>query len=103
MAGKAISLASEEDVYFLESIEEFIGQKIPVIWAEDDWFIADKSREMTPVQARIARMPKAASGRRRSRPPAKEGQPSGPRKRNTGPKAGATGQKPKDSRRFRQH
>ena len=28
-----------EGVYSLEAIEEYIGEKIPVIWAEQDWFL----------------------------------------------------------------
>lgn len=50
-AGKAISLACEEYVMALEAIEDFIGHKVPVEWAEDDWLV--------PVSA----LP------RRSRPP----------------------------------
>jgi ATP-dependent RNA helicase RhlB len=38
-AGKAISLACEEYVMALEAIEAFIGHKIPVDWAEDEWFV----------------------------------------------------------------
>jgi ATP-dependent RNA helicase RhlB len=38
-AGKAISLACEEYVMALEAIEEFIGHKVPVEWAEDDWLV----------------------------------------------------------------
>jgi ATP-dependent RNA helicase RhlB len=38
-AGKAISLACEEYVMALEAIEEFIGHKVPVEWAEDEWLV----------------------------------------------------------------
>ncbi len=58
-AGKAISLACEEYVMALEAIEEYIGHKVPVEWAEDDWLV--------PVGA----LP------RRSRPPG-EGPRRGP-------------------------
>ena len=44
MSGKAISLACELYVYSLEAIEEYIGQKIPVVWPEDGWFLPDKSQ-----------------------------------------------------------
>jgi ATP-dependent RNA helicase RhlB len=37
-AGKAVSLACEEYVYSLESIEQYIGQKIPVDWAEEGMY-----------------------------------------------------------------
>lgn len=41
-AGKAFSLADEEYVMSLEEIEEYIGQKIPVEWPEDDLFVQPK-------------------------------------------------------------
>ena len=40
-AGKAIALADEASALALEPIEKFIGQKIPVEWAEDEWFLAE--------------------------------------------------------------
>ena len=40
--GIAVSLGDEEYVLHLEAIEHFIGKKIPVEWAEDDWFIRDQ-------------------------------------------------------------
>ena len=58
--GKAVSLADEEYVYSLEEIEKFIGQKIPVNWAEDSMYVreirrtaeekltADKARQAAP-------------------------------------------------------
>jgi ATP-dependent RNA helicase RhlB len=42
--GRAISLACEKYVFHLELIEEMLEYKIPIIWPEDDWFVADKSR-----------------------------------------------------------
>ncbi|MDQ1330291.1 MAG: ATP-dependent helicase RhlB [Thermodesulfobacteriota bacterium] len=42
--GIALSLACDEFVLYLESIEEKLGYKIPVVWPEDDWFAEDKSR-----------------------------------------------------------
>jgi ATP-dependent RNA helicase RhlB len=44
--GKAISLACERYVYALEGIESFANIKIPVMWAEDSYFVEDKSRGM---------------------------------------------------------
>ncbi|MCL2277605.1 MAG: DEAD/DEAH box helicase [Treponema sp.] len=41
--GKAISLASEQDVYELPAIERYIGQKIPSEVAPDDYYAEDKS------------------------------------------------------------
>jgi ATP-dependent RNA helicase RhlB len=39
--GKAIGLVDESSALVLESIEKFIGQKIPVEWAEDDLFVEE--------------------------------------------------------------
>jgi ATP-dependent RNA helicase RhlB len=39
--GKAISLVDEVSALRIEPIETFIGQKIPVEWAEDDLFVAE--------------------------------------------------------------
>lgn len=41
--GRALSLACDEYVYYLEAIETVLGQKIPVVWPEDDWYVADKA------------------------------------------------------------
>lgn len=41
--GKAISLADERNVWYLEPIENFMGKKIPVIWFEDDWLEQDRA------------------------------------------------------------
>ena len=38
--GKSISLADEAGALQIEPIEKFIGQKIPVEWAEDEWIPA---------------------------------------------------------------
>ncbi len=42
--GRAISLADEEYVYSLEEIEKYIGQKIPVAWAEDTMYVREIRR-----------------------------------------------------------
>ena len=39
--GKSISLADEAGALQIEPIEKFIGQKIPVEWAEDELFLAE--------------------------------------------------------------
>jgi ATP-dependent RNA helicase RhlB len=41
--GYAISLACEGYVFHLEAIEDLLGYKIPVVWAENEWFVEDKS------------------------------------------------------------
>lgn len=51
-AGKAITLASEDDVHFLEPIEKLLGEKIPLEWPEDDWFIPDTSPRERPSRTR---------------------------------------------------
>lgn len=43
--GKAITLCGEDDVYALENVEKLLGQKIPVIWAEEDWFLSDQAKK----------------------------------------------------------
>jgi ATP-dependent RNA helicase RhlB len=59
LTGKAISLADEEYVYSLDDIETFIGQKIPVEWAEDSMYIREIRRsaeeKLTADKARKAR------------------------------------------------
>ena len=44
--GQAISFACEEYAYYLEEIEELIGVKVPIEWAEDEFFV--KEREGNP-------------------------------------------------------
>ncbi|MFY9399103.1 MAG: DEAD/DEAH box helicase [Desulfomonilia bacterium] len=41
--GKAISIACERYVYSLESIEKYLGSKIPVVWPEESLFVKDES------------------------------------------------------------
>jgi ATP-dependent RNA helicase RhlB len=59
-SGKAVSLADEEYVYSLAEIEQFIGQKIPVNWADESMYVreirrsveeklkGDRARQSTP-------------------------------------------------------
>jgi len=42
--GKAISLADEEYVFSLEDIEKYIGQKLPVAWADDSMYVKEIRR-----------------------------------------------------------
>ena len=59
-SGKAISLACEKFVYGLDGIENLIDMKIPVEWAGEDLFVAEKAGD-----ASISRMKRATpSGRR---------------------------------------
>lgn len=43
--GKAITLCGEDDVYALENVEKLLGQKIPVVWPEEDWFVRDRAEK----------------------------------------------------------
>jgi ATP-dependent RNA helicase RhlB len=57
-AGRAITLACETYVYHLEAIENFIGEKITVKWAEDAWHEKDRAKPFRP-------RPRKAVSRRR--------------------------------------
>jgi ATP-dependent RNA helicase RhlB len=52
--GKALSLADEEYVFSLEDIEKYIGQKIPVEWAEDTMYIKEIRRTAEEKQRAAA-------------------------------------------------
>jgi len=83
--GMAISLADEDGAFYLEAIHEYIKQKIPTEWAEDDMFVHDyvrtkqKPREPKPGQ-RPGHKPGQKPGRRTTghKPAAKEGQKAEP-------------------------
>lgn len=42
--GMAISFADEDGAFYIEAIEEYIKQKIPTEWAENDMFVLDYKR-----------------------------------------------------------
>lgn len=44
--GKAISIACEDYVHALESIEKYVGMKIPVVWPDEGLFAEDKSKDV---------------------------------------------------------
>jgi ATP-dependent RNA helicase RhlB len=73
--GKAISLADEDGVLYLEAIEEYIKAKIPVEWAEDELFVNDFKRVAKPKRKVDVTRPGCAGGRGCSRPPLKSGRP----------------------------
>jgi ATP-dependent RNA helicase RhlB len=64
-AGKALSLADEEYVYSLEEIEKFIGQKIPVEWADDSMYVREIRRTAEEKQRAAAHRPSPPSQNRR--------------------------------------
>jgi ATP-dependent RNA helicase RhlB len=65
-SGKAISLADEEYVLALPAIEELIGHKIPVEWADDDLFVTRTPR--TPEVATATPARRRSSHGRSARP-----------------------------------
>jgi ATP-dependent RNA helicase RhlB len=69
-AGKAITLACETYVYHLEAIENFIGEKIKVEWAKDDWYEKDRARPYRPRPRKAVsrRRPASDHSRRRQKP-----------------------------------
>ncbi len=61
-SGKAISLADEEYVFSLEDIEKYVGQKIPVEWAEDAMFVKEIKRTAEEKQ-------RMSAAKQQTRPP----------------------------------
>ncbi len=48
-AGAAITFACEDYVLHLEPLETMLGEKLPVVWPKEDWFVED---EAGPVNIR---------------------------------------------------
>ena len=69
-SGRAITLACEKCVYYLEAVEQLAGEKIRVKWAEDDWYEKDQAK---PPRRRRKR---GLSGQLRPSRPPKKGQTS---------------------------
>lgn len=86
--GKAISLADEDGAFFLEAIEEYIKNKIPTEWAEDELFVTDYNKVARPRHVKDMKREGLAGGRGSSRPPRK-GAPA-PKKAAAAPKSPAT-------------
>lgn len=72
-AGKAVSLADEEYVYSLEDIEKYIGQKIPVEWADESMYVREIRRtaeeKLKSDKERRAAHPEGPPPRRSKRRP----------------------------------
>ena len=84
--GKSISLADEAGALQIEPIEKFIGQKIPVEWAEDELFLAEikptseeRRRYADEKRARMAARGGRPGGGGRSGPGGGRGGPGGAR------------------------
>jgi ATP-dependent RNA helicase RhlB len=72
--GKAISLADEDGAFFIEAIEEYIKEKIPTEWAEDELFVNDYVRTARPKRVQDLKRDKPVAGRtpvKSGRPPAR--------------------------------
>ena len=54
--GKAFALACEDYVYHLEPLEEMLGYKIPVVWPENDWFVADTSKPSKKDKGKVPKL-----------------------------------------------
>lgn len=46
--GKAITFCCDSYATHLPHVEEYLGQKVPVAWAEDDMFVPDKAPDYRP-------------------------------------------------------
>jgi ATP-dependent RNA helicase RhlB len=66
-SGRAISLACEDFVYHLEPLEEMLKYKIPVVWAEDDWFAKDQAGTVIRKARGKKPLPAKARGSRKRR------------------------------------
>lgn len=78
-SGKAIMLACETYVYYLEAVEKFIGEKIKVEWAEEDWYEKDRSRLYRPRRGKAPSRRIPPVSRTRSRQKTAKRKPTGPR------------------------
>ena len=91
-AGKAISLADEASALLLEPIEQFIGQKIRVEWADDELYLSEikPTSEERRRYAEEKRQRMAARGGPRRDGGGGRGRPGG----HAGGRAGGSGRRP---------
>lgn len=61
--GRALTLASEDYILHLEPLEEMLGDKLPVVWPEDDWFLEDKSGPIRVQRRANGKRPPPGRGR----------------------------------------
>jgi ATP-dependent RNA helicase RhlB len=104
--GKAISLADEDGAFYLEAIEEYAKQKIPVEWAEDDLFIHDYVRTKPRPKEQKPAIGEKKGGRRKrggrgsaSTPTSSEAAPVAASAEEQAHPAGGEGEARKKSRR----
>lgn len=79
--GKAISLADERNVWYLEPIENFLGKKIPVVWFGEDWLEQDKAGKVR-IPRKELRGP--ARQKRESRPGSDRPKRAGSKRHDSG-------------------
>lgn len=103
--GKAISLADEDGAFFIEAIEDYIKNKIPTEWADDELFVTDYVRTARPKRVQDLKRDKPGVGRTmdKSRRPAarpvKTAAPTVTKPAVAETPAGADGEKKKRRRR----
>ncbi len=91
--GRAITLACEKYVYYLEAIEDLLQEKIRVMWAEDDWYEKDRAGPCRPRRKRAA-----SSRPRRPSPRPHKGRPPRAKHRPARGKAPARQKRPTASK-----
>lgn len=105
--GRAITLASEDDVYHLEAVEKLLGEKIPVVWPEEDWFVKEppRKRERAPrpgkPKPRQGKSPKgtATGEAARGKTPPGAGAKGEPKRRRRPKRSSKPGEPRRDERR----
>ncbi len=80
--GKAITLCCDEYATHLPYVEQYLGDKIPVCWAEDSWFKEDQAAPYRPTRRRTAMPPRREEPR--DRPP-RQHRPRGERRASEAP------------------
>ncbi|MDR2945522.1 MAG: DEAD/DEAH box helicase [Candidatus Adiutrix sp.] len=63
--GKAVSFGCEDYVFHLEAIENLLGYKIPVFWADQEWFQNDEGGEVRVERRGSDRRKPSGGGRGR--------------------------------------
>ncbi|MDR1363189.1 MAG: DEAD/DEAH box helicase [Spirochaetaceae bacterium] len=93
--GKAVTFASEQDVYELADIEKYIGKKIPALVASEDLYGEEVAREREPAQARPRQSRQSAPPRQS--PPPRHTAPAGekPRRNSQRPSPQQAAQPPR--------
>ena len=70
--GKALSLACESYVFHLEAIEALLGNKIPVAWPPQEWYVEDKAGHIAIERERRNGKPERKPSKKRPAKPAEK-------------------------------